>query len=413
MADPLILARAVHLAASALMAGALAFDVLVARPLTAGGRVYRHALASLIWGLAAVVLVSGLVWLWLLSADIAGAPVARALTGGTVTTVLTETRFGNVWLIRGGLVAAAMLALSLKRKWPALILSAAALAAIAITAHAGARDGPIGWGLLASDMLHLVAAGLWLGSLPALAILLAAPDVEPWLRAAATRRFSGFGIVAVAILIVSGFVNAWAMLGQPAALIETSYGRILSIKLALFAAMLACAAANRLYWTPRLPDPKAFAGIVRLASIEIALGLGIMLAVGALGTMAPPFHVHAETSDSADGAFVHIHDIDAMAEIRALPGVAGANSLTIRLLAEDFTPFTAARAVSVRVISKTGATAEYAAESAPDDVWQVGKARFDSPGVWTVTVLVRLSNGRTLSLDGPLVIETKLPPRKR
>jgi hypothetical protein len=175
--------------------------------------------------------------------------------------------------------------------------------------------------------------------------------------------------------------------------------------------MLACAAVNRLYWTPRLPFPKAFTGIARLASIEIALGLGVMLAVGVLGTMAPPFHVHTETS-GADGAFVHIHDIDAMAEVRALPGVAGANSLTIRLLAEDFTPLTAARAVSIRLTGKAGETTEYVAKSTPDDVWQVGKAQFDSPGVWTVTVIVRLPDGRTLSLDGPLVIETKLPPRK-
>jgi putative copper export protein len=411
MADPLILARAVHLAASALMAGALAFDVLVARPLTTGGRVYRLAATRLVWSMAAIILVSGLMWLLLLSADIAGVPIAQALTGGTVTTVLTDTRFGNVWLVRGGLIVAALLALALKRVWPALILSVAALAAIAITAHAGARDGLIGWGLLASDMLHLIAAGLWLGSLPALAILLAASDVEPRLRAAATRRFSGVGIVAVSILIVSGLINALAMLGQPAALIETSYGRVLSVKLALFAAMLACAAVNRLYWTPRLPFPKAFAGIARLASIEIALGLGVMLAVGVLGTMAPPFHVHTETS-GADGAFVHIHDIDAMAEVRALPGVAGANSLTIRLLAEDFTPLTAARAVSIRLTGKAGETTEYVAKSTPDDVWQVGKAQFDSPGVWTVTVIVRLPDGRTLSLDGPLVIETKLPPRK-
>jgi putative copper export protein len=361
--------------------------------------------------MAAIILVSGLMWLLLLSADIAGVPIAQALTGGTVTTVLTDTRFGNVWLVRGGLIVAALLALALKRVWPALILSVAALAAIAITAHAGARDGLIGWGLLASDMLHLIAAGLWLGSLPALAILLAASDVEPRLRAAATRRFSGVGIVAVSILIVSGLINALAMLGQPAALIETSYGRVLSVKLALFAAMLACAAVNRLYWTPRLPFPKAFAGIARLASIEIALGLGVMLAVGVLGTMAPPFHVHTETS-GADGAFVHIHDIDAMAEVRALPGVAGANSLTIRLLAEDFTPLTAARAVSIRLTGKAGETTEYVAKSTPDDVWQVGKAQFDSPGVWTVTVIVSLPDGRTLSLDGPLVIETKLPPRK-
>jgi putative copper resistance protein D len=290
--DPLILARAVHLAASAVMTGALIFDVAIARPLAPGGRLYRSGAARLIWIAAALAFASGVAWLLLVSAAIDGRPPGQALSDGTVTVVLTGTRFGHVWLVRGVLLAIAMLAFALQRERVALAASATAIALIAITAHAGAREGAFGWALLASDMLHLLAASAWFGSLPSLALLLLSNDIAPEHRAVATRRFSAMGIVAVAALMASGLVNAYAMLGQPSALVETGYGRILALKLSLFVAMLACAALNRVYWTPRLPTPAALGAIVRLSLIETALGLGIMLVVAVLGTLDPPVQMH-------------------------------------------------------------------------------------------------------------------------
>ena len=323
MIDPLVLARAVHFAASTLMVGALVFDVFVVRPLAPGRRMHLPAVARLIWIAAALALVSGFAWLLLVSAAIGGRPPGQALSDGTVTTVLTETRFGHVWLIRGALLVVAMFAFAWKRAWIALLASAGAIAAIAITAHAGAREGAFAPVLLASDMLHLLAASTWFGSLPPLAILLLSNDIALPDRALATRRFSTLGIGAVAILIVSGFINAYAMLGQPSAMVATSYGRILAVKLTLFAAMLACAAINRLCWTPRLPSANALGAIVRLTLVETALGLGIMLAVAVLGTLDPPFQMHREMGDGAQRVIVHVIAVRASPVERKLPDISG------------------------------------------------------------------------------------------
>src|SRR6266700_1259161 len=60
-------------------------------------------------------------------------------------------------------------------------------------------------------------------------------------------RFSSMGYVAVATLVGSGLVNSWFLVGSVSNLLKTLYGQILLGKLALFAAMLALATANR-FW---------------------------------------------------------------------------------------------------------------------------------------------------------------------
>ncbi len=113
----------------------------------------------------------------------------------------------------------------------------------------------------------------------------------------AVKRFSALGILCVATLVVSGIINAWILVGSFRGLIETGYGWLLMFKIAVFAIMLAFAAANRFWLTPRLaavPASKvqrdALRGLTRNSLIEIALGLVIFAVVGVLGTLHPAAH---------------------------------------------------------------------------------------------------------------------------
>ena len=67
MIDPLILARSVHFAATALAGGTVVFMVLVADVAA-----LRARMNAMIWGALAVAIVSGAAWLVLLAADILG-----------------------------------------------------------------------------------------------------------------------------------------------------------------------------------------------------------------------------------------------------------------------------------------------------------------------------------------------------
>ena len=105
-------------------------------------------------------------------------------------------------------------------------------------------------------------------------------------------------MISVAALIVSGLVNAWILVGSFRALLVTDYGRLLLLKIAAFAIMVAFAAVNRLWLTPRLAlvpkevaHPFPLSALRRNTLIEIALGLAIFAMVGVLGTLHPAIHL--------------------------------------------------------------------------------------------------------------------------
>jgi putative copper resistance protein D len=188
-------------------------------------------------------------------------------------------------------------------RWLALAAAVGLVASIAWTGHAASTPHELGYVHLAADALHVLAAAAWIGGLVSLVLLLAAISRLPPLPGAvlaqdAARRFSTLGMLSAATLVLSGIVNAWILVGSFRALLVTEYGKILILKLVIFAFMLAFAAVNRLWLTPRLALPAATMGqsdalrqLARNSTIEIALGLVIFAVVGLLGTLHPAAHL--------------------------------------------------------------------------------------------------------------------------
>jgi len=111
-------------------------------------------------------------------------------------------------------------------------------------------------------------------------------------------------VVCVGTVFVTGTINGCYLVASPAALFGTSYGRLLLLKVALFAAMVALAARNRFILTPRVrqrfrgnadASRVAMQGIARNALKEALLGLGVALVVGVLGMSVPAAHVGLHT----------------------------------------------------------------------------------------------------------------------
>jgi putative copper resistance protein D len=112
----------------------------------------------------------------------------------------------------------------------------------------------------------------------------------------AAQRFSAMGIICVGILVLSGIVNAWILVGSFRGLFVTEYGLLLILKLVIFAFMLALAAVNRVWLTPRLAlssgnTGAAFRQLKRNSTIEIVLVLAIFAIVGLLGVLHPAIHL--------------------------------------------------------------------------------------------------------------------------
>jgi putative copper resistance protein D len=410
--DPLILVRGIHFAATLLVAGTIVFMSMIAEPALSKGWVatlYRQ-LTLLVWLALAVAVLSGAVWLALLASDILGTSNADVYGAWPV---LTDTRFGLVWCIR--LALALLLALLLPRparRWLQITIAAAFLALPALVGHAGATPGLAGDLHLISDMLHLLAAGAWLGGLPALAFLLWRAPRGPGRDRGAfmvrvVDRFSRLGVVSVGILLTSGLVNSWSLLNGPRDLIASDYGRLVALKIVLFGAMVTIAAVNKFYLTPRLPKPAALRSLRHNSLAEIGLGLCVLLFVGILGTLPPAAHVHAaSTGIPPDAAFVHIHTSEVMADVTIEPGRAGRTDVTIRVSREDFSNYPAKDVrLAIDPPIAGGQTIERTAVEQPDGSWLVNDLTLAPSGVWTTRVIVRPATGEPIVLDAPVVID--------
>jgi len=299
--EALIAARTIHFASTVLVGGIVCFRVAVAgRALPFGahlGRQLKHlAFASLV-----LAIMSALPWLLLVASEMSGRPPADVLTGDTISTVLSETQFGHAWTAR---IVLALLLGGLLTQFPwrlrwqepvAVVLAAGLVGTLAWMGHAGARAGANGDIHLVSDLAHALAAGAWVGGLVPLALAFAAARRagDPADVAETTQRFSILGMISVAVLLISGIVNAYFLIGSVPGLLGTPYGQLLLVKVALFALMLALAAVNRFRLTPMLEAPVSAGAarqLQRNTMIEAALGLAILAIVGVLGTTPPAAH---------------------------------------------------------------------------------------------------------------------------
>jgi putative copper resistance protein D len=228
----------------------------------------------------------------------AGDPTALVL-------VLGATEFGRVWLLRLVLLAALIVLLAIGRAAPAvsmleIILAALVVASLAWVGHGGEGQGSGTVLHRLADAVHLLAGSLWIGALVALVLLhrvARSTADEARVLATALLRFSAIGPAVVVLLIFTGLINSWFLVGPEHALslAASSYGLVLAAKIFLFAAMLLLAGVNRYWLTPQLSaalwrrQPGTTIRALRLSLIaETGLGFAVLAAVAALGTLAPP-----------------------------------------------------------------------------------------------------------------------------
>jgi copper resistance protein D len=224
--DPLIYVRAVHYAAAITVAGVVFFVVFIAEPafrnIDGDTRLPAAVEPPLAWlariGLV-LTLASGAAWFILVAASMGERPAAEVFSEGFLWVVLLQTDFGRAWLIRAILTCllAIVFAVTLttehkppRATWLNVIATATAAGLVGLLAWAGHAAGGAGAEAIVhpvADFMHLTAAAAWVGALIPLALLLRAAGADTASLAiarSATLRFSSFGVVAVATLLVTG-----------------------------------------------------------------------------------------------------------------------------------------------------------------------------------------------------------------
>ncbi|MGW4497923.1 copper resistance CopC/CopD family protein [Micromonospora sp. NPDC004336] len=171
------------------------------------------------------------------------------VTGEGLSAVLGST-FGAAHLVRLGLLAAAAFLLRPLLAGPVgradlvilAILGTAALLTWPLAGHPAASPAPAV--SVVVDAVHLGSMAVWLGGLVMLAGFLLRRADERELDAI-LPIWSRWAALAVSALLLAGTVQALIEVATPAALVDTTYGRLLLGKIGLFALVIAVAAYSR------------------------------------------------------------------------------------------------------------------------------------------------------------------------
>lgn len=283
MASLLVLCRFLHFIVVLLMFGACVLRPWLLRGEAAG--LLDQRLARLTCILAWLALFSGVAWLLLITASMAGS-WAAAVEWSTLQLVLGKTFFGQVWswhLLINGLLVLALATRIGQAFAPRLVLISLLLATLAPIGHGAMLDGLGGQLLILNQIVHLLCVGAWLGGLLVLVLILRSAPGYPTDRV--LRRFSGVGYGLVAGLLITGLINVRVLTGAfwPTPLFS-GFALILLIKVMLVGGMLALALLNRL----RLKDCEQRLGALRASvMLEWLLGVAAVAAVSLLGTLPP------------------------------------------------------------------------------------------------------------------------------
>ncbi len=194
------------------------------------------------------------------SAIISGAPLGQL--GPVLPQVLQQTFFGRVWGLRVAALVVlwmACWALAARHRRAGFGLAVIGLLVKAWGWSATAHPGDHGSVSLAMwfAVLHIAAAGLWGGTVLAVAALaITARRNLLDLPAAAVltyvRRLSQVSAAGLALVVASGIFNTWSQLQVFADFWMSAYGRVLSVKLLLVLLMALIGAGNRYWRVPRL-----------------------------------------------------------------------------------------------------------------------------------------------------------------
>lgn len=244
----------------------------------------------------AVLLAASLARLFGHTAAMHGAP--GALDPGNLGGMVWGTRWGLGWAsgVLGALIT--IVAIATARDEPPSRLAGlgaiAASAAPAFTGHAVATGGWLHVPAVSFDLLHVVGAAAWLGTLATIALagVPAALAADKGIRhQAVARQFLAFhpiGLAAVGAVLLSGIGSSWIRLGSIAQLTMSNYGSVLLFKVYAFLFVGLVGLYNWKKVLPRLGDSVGTHRIRRSVVVELVIGIVVLAMTALLVVTEPP-----------------------------------------------------------------------------------------------------------------------------
>ena len=392
------------------------------------GDALRGLLPVARWSAIAALLVGFGILAWQTSQLKGNLPEGTSLPVA-VWDVLTATSWGWNWLLRMGALAGILAAMGWGLAWPRgraaptvkpwawpiiALFGILILLAQALTSHAPSVRDDRALAVVV-DALHLLAAGLWIGGLFALALVSWAflrrgrEDVRPLMQAT-WRRFSAVAAISVTLLFATGLYSMGVEVASPDALLTTFYGRALMTKLAIVLIVVLIGGLNALLLHPRLAQPLGrvlgrgpewrLLSPQRQTSLiffEVALGMLALLATATVTASAAPRGIEYRVGSEQIPSALSLMADDMTVTLQVKPNQPGQNVFHIFAASRRRPPPAEIMRVIVRFSYKNEdlGLMQADAEKIDDDRYPL---RYVEEGRYLLT-------GNYLSLAGPWTID--------
>jgi copper transport protein len=386
----------------------------------------------IVWGAMIVLLAANVLALLQQSMVFFNTGLSEVITQNLWALVRIGSRFGDFWNIRmmllvlmAGLHGAslyfrdrapeAVRAFWSANMWAGILL----LATNSVTAHAaGALLWP--WGAVIADWLHLFTAGLWLGGLAAL-VLVMPVALKPYDTAtrqqalhAVLRRFSPIAVASLVVVTATGIYSSLTWLYSPADIVQTPWGGALVIKTLLVGSVFLLGAVHHISanaerferWHTRL------SGVMNLGlslRLEVLMALLIMGAVAMLAaTPVPePDFLGAEVNTPTESQSIGALDV----HMAISPGGPGVN--TFDIIAEYEGERLEAEQVMMQVVDPAADWHGGWQQAEPIDpgLYVTAGDQISKEGRWLTLVDLKLPEGETqrVVFDWDISLDSAVP----
>ncbi len=276
------------------------------------------------------------------------------------------TTFGTTWLIRM-IITIIIIGIwfwmekrkeiSIKGQIPLLVASLILIATTTMMGHGASTELEAAWIL---DYAHNLLSSIWIGGVIFFAFV-ALPTIsktDDALRNKITLslipRFSGIFIIAIGILIITGPTLLWFLDDNVGALTESTYGKLIMIKIGLAIAMIAF---GGMYQVKFLKNPSNYESlniskrISKPLKLEAGLGIALLAVVALLVNSSLP-EGEIQSADALQPTFGYesiLFSENAKFDVKVEPAGIGQNTISVIVSSFDDKPLDDISGLKVKV----------------------------------------------------------------
>ena len=276
------------------------------------------------------------------------------------------TTFGTTWLIRM-IITIIIIGLwfwmekkneiTIKGQIPLLIASLILIATTTMMGHVASTELEVPWIL---DYSHNLLSSIWIGGVIFFAFV-ALPTVtktensiKEKITLSLIPRFSGLFIIAIGILIITGPTLLWFLDDNVASLTDSTYGKLILIKIAIAAAMIGFGGMYQIKFLKNMNDLEKLnisRKISKPLKFEAGLGIALLAVVALLVNSSLPAG-EIQSADAIQGTFGYesvLFSENAKFDVKVLPAGIGSNTISVIVTSYDNKPLADISGLKVKV----------------------------------------------------------------